>query len=111
MQKLKNLFSRLYHKEFKQIALSLGTRLPACLFEPLPLPQSYAFFVIGTHGVGMHSLLYFLSLCKAAPPHPPPPHKKKKKKRNGGFFNHKTKKKKKKHPKKKHTNKKKKNTQ
>lgn len=28
------------------------------------IPQNYSFIVIGSHGVGLHSLLYYLSLCQ-----------------------------------------------
>lgn len=32
-----------------------------CFFS---IPQSYSFFIFGTHGVGLHSLLYYVSLMK-----------------------------------------------
>ena len=28
------------------------------------IPQDYSFFVFGTHGVGLHSLLYYISMMK-----------------------------------------------
>lgn len=30
----------------------------------LKIPQDYSFFLFGTHGVGFHSLLYYISLCQ-----------------------------------------------
>lgn len=45
----------------KHITQSRFATFANCYFK---LPQSYSFFIVGAHGVGLHSLLYYISLCK-----------------------------------------------
>ncbi|PAF48845.1 hypothetical protein BKH41_04245 [Helicobacter sp. 12S02232-10] len=68
--KLQRLFHKIKNREFKKIVRSIAHRIPSSLKQRLPLPQTYSFLIIGTHGVGLHSLLYFISLCKSVPPPP-----------------------------------------
>lgn len=71
MNKIKTLVNRIKNNEYKLIIRSILLRItPAWIDRILPIPQSYSFFLIGSHGVGYHSLLYYISKCTTdLPPH------------------------------------------
>lgn len=41
------------------------SRFATFLDSWMHIPQDYSFIVLGSHGVGLHSLLFYLSLCKS----------------------------------------------
>ncbi|WP_181881430.1 DUF2972 domain-containing protein [Helicobacter sp. MIT 99-5507] len=68
MNKINTLINRIKNNEYKLIIRSILLRIiPASLDDILPIPQSYSFFLVGTHGVGYHSLLYYISKCTTPP--------------------------------------------
>lgn len=71
MNKIKTLVNRIKNNEYKLIIRSILLRItPAWIDRILPIPQSYSFFLIGSHGVGYHSLLYYISKCTTDLPPP-----------------------------------------
>lgn len=61
--KLKRKYSIKYSVKVA-IRLITQSRIATFINCYLRLPQNYSFFIFGTHGVGFHSLLYYISLCK-----------------------------------------------
>lgn len=57
------------YKKSRQIAKTMVKRATQSHFATLlnchiQIPNNYSFILLGSHGVGYHSLLYYLSLCK-----------------------------------------------